>query len=78
MKVEYYVDPGAEPWLVRDEPGMNEMARGTDLHFDNYEGEGYELHLRFARKGRSNRFYLVGIVRSSWDNADLEAVARST
>lgn len=78
MTISYYIDPAGEPWLTREEPGMNDLARGTDLHFDNYDGEGYELHLRFARKGRSTRFYLVGVTRSSWDNGDLEAMARST
>ena len=77
MKCELFIDPLEPPWRTYDRP-ITDNTVGVDELISSYDGEGYELLLRFGRKGRSNRFYLVGIVRSSWDNADLEARARST
>jgi hypothetical protein len=79
MKCELYIDPAGEPWRVTDEAGAMASAVAMDVRFreDDPPDESYNLMLRFARKGRSPRFYLVGVVTSDWGNASLAKIAGS-
>lgn len=79
MKVLWYIDPNDEPWRITEEGVADGPTVAMDVPLRNVTGEGedYSLMLRFARKGHSNRFYLVGIIRSEWDNPDLDRIARS-
>ena len=79
MKVLWYIDPAAPPWRTTDEGGAFDVAVAMDVRFreDGPDVEPYNVMLRFARKGRSNRFYLVGVVTSEWTNASLAKIAGS-